>query len=394
MRILFILSRFPYPLEKGDKLRAYHFIKSLSARHEITVFALSDRKVKPEELKKVQEICHRVEVFRLSRFSIFTGILRSLFGKLPLQVGYFYSAQAMRALRQLAGEIKPERLFCQLVRTAEYAKAIDIESKTLDYMDAFSKGVERRMIQAPFFLRPALYFEYKKLEAYERDVFDSFKNKIIISAQDRTFINHPQRDNINVITNGIDTAYFSPPPLNDSTAKNQKEFDILFSGNMNYLPNIEGAEYLVQKVLPIVTKKYGSVRTLIAGANPSHRIKKLANPNVIVRGWVEDVRENFYRSGMLVAPMFLSIGLQNKLMEAMAMKLPCITSTRANNALGALNGKSILIADTPEEFARQIIYLLENKKQANELAVEGYNFVQQNHNWQTESRALEKLIMQ
>ncbi len=392
MKIIFVVSRFPYPLEKGDKLRAYHFIKNLSKDNKVVVFALSDRRIKPDELEKIKQISYRTEVAYLSKYSIIVNLIKSIFGKLPLQVAYFISSKAMGQFTELVKEEKPDHVICQLVRTSEYARNINREYKTLDYMDAFSKGVERRMKKAPFYLRPLYYYEYKKLKAYERTVFDLFKNKVIISNQDRNYINHPLRDKITVITNGIDMDYFKPKKEQGAEIRIKKDYDILFSGNMNYLPNIEGAEYLVEKVLPLVRKVHPDVRTLIAGANPNTRIKKLAQRHVSVIGWVDDVKENFARSSILVAPMFLSIGLQNKLMEAMAMQIPCITSTLANNALGACNGESILIADNPEEFANRINLLLENGVRAREIGMNGYNFVLENHNWQKTTKLLEKLI--
>lgn len=385
MKILFILSRFPYPLEKGDKLRAYYQIKNLSVHHEVIVFALSDRKVTPEELAHVKQICSRVEVFNLSEFSINLSLLKALFGKLPLQVAYFYSTRAHRKLNELIVIEKPDHIFYQLVRTAEYAKTNKSISKTLDYMDVFSKGIERRISKAPFYLRPVFRMEFKRLVSYEKTVFDYFKNKIIISKQDRDLIPHPGKDSIVVISNGVDTDYFKP-------SDSKKEFDILFSGNMNYPPNIESAEYLVENILPLVQKKYPGIRVLISGAHPNRRILSLASDTVKVSGWVNDIRENYKCSKILVAPMFLSIGLQNKLLEAMAMQLPCVTSTLANNALGAENGKSILVADSPEEYARQIILLLDNENFAREIAMNGYKFVVENHSWLKENEKLEKLI--
>ena len=396
MKILFILSRFPYPLEKGDKLRAYYQIKNLSVHHEVVVFALSDRKITNDELNHVKQICKKVEIFHLSRFSILLNLFKALFNKLPLQVAYFYSPKGQQKLNELIKTEKPDHIFCQLVRTAEYVKDNESIPMTLDYMDVFSKGVERRISAAPFYLRPIYKMEYKRLSAYEENVFTRFKNKIIISKQDRDLIPHPQKENIAIISNGVDTDYFKPSPYPSPNLSPKgerfKEFDILFSGNMNYPPNIESAEYLVEKILPLVKKKYPNVKVLISGANPSPRILSLASDNVKISGWVNDIRENFACSKMLVAPMFLSIGLQNKLLEAMAMQIPCITSTLANNALGAENGKSILIADSPEDYAKQIISLLDNETLASQIAMNGYTFVLESHNWKKETEKLERLI--
>jgi len=385
LKILFILSRFPYPLDKGDKLRAYHQIKNLSKQHEVTLFSLNDSKLTNEAIAHVKQYCSHLEVHNLSKFQIALNLLKALFNRLPLQVAYFYSQKAQNKLNQLIVAQKPDHIICQLIRTAEYVKHISNVPKTLDYMDVFSKGTERRVSSAPFYMSPLLKMEHRRLAAYENHIFSYFTNLVIISEQDRNLIQHPEKLKISIISNGVDTDYFKP-------IQHKKEYDILFNGNMQYPPNIEGAEYLVNKILPLVKKTHPTVKVLISGTNPNKRVLSLASEHVTVSGWVNDIRENFARSKMLVAPMFLSIGLQNKLLEAMAMQIPCVTSTLANNALGAENGKNILVADTPEQYAEHINALLTNEKKANEIALNAYNFVLANYQWQQETEKLENLI--
>jgi glycosyltransferase involved in cell wall biosynthesis len=145
--------------------------------------------------------------------------------------------------------------------------------------------------------------------------------------------------------------------------------------------------------MPHVWKKYPKSRVLISGTNPVARVRELASDRVSVSGWVEDVRTNFSRSRMLVAPMQLSIGLQNKLIEAMAMKIPCVTSTLANNALAAKDGIEVLVADTPEEYAAHIFLLLEDEVFANSIAEKGFDFVKTNYNWEQAGERLQEVIL-
>jgi len=385
LKILYIVSRFPYPLEKGDKLRAYHQIKGLAANNEVVLFALSDKDVEEEHIKHLQQICKSVEVFKLSKFRIFLNLVRTTFSKVPWQVGYFYSRSAQKQVNQIISEFKPEHIFCQLIRTSEFVKEYNNIPKTLDYMDVFSKGIERRLPTIPFYLKPLYKKERQRLVNYESTIFDCFDNKVIISEQDRDFIQHPDKNKIVVISNGVSSYFFNP-------VNHRKEYDIIFNGNMNYPPNVESAEYLVNTILPIVIKKYPRIKVLISGANPSPKVKALASAHVFVSGWVEDIRENFAKSKMLVAPMFMSIGLQNKLLEAMALKIPCITSTLANNALKAKNGESILIADTPEEYAAHIQDLIYYEDKAKMIGLNGHYFVVNNYSWDVENQKLEELI--
>ena len=136
--------------------------------------------------------------------------------------------------------------------------------------------------------------EYKRLLGYESEVFDCFTNKIIISEQDRSLIPHPSRSEIKIISNGIDTAFFKP-------MTRPKEFELLFNGNMNYPPNIESAEFLVNKIMPLVWAQMPMVRLLISGTSPNEKVLALESEKVIISGWVEDVRENYAKSKILVA---------------------------------------------------------------------------------------------
>lgn len=385
MKLFVLLSRVPYPLEKGDKLRAFNQIKELSSKHQIVLFALNDSKLDDKAMAELKKYCVAISIVKFSKFTIFFNLVRAFFNGKPLQVGYFYFDKAQKKVDELIAKHKPDHIYCQLIRTAEYIKKYPQIPKTLDYMDVFSKGMERRKSTEPFYMKPFLAMEYRRLLRYENKVFSYFTTKTIISEQDKNFIPHPQKQNIVVVPNGVDTSYFKP-------MVHKKEFDLLFNGNMNYPPNIESVEYLVEKVMPYVWHKFPNTRLLISGASPSKVVLDLASDKVIVSGWVDDIRTNFAKSKILVAPMQISIGLQNKLLEAMAMQLPCITSSLANNALGAKPNEQILVADTPEQYARHIIDLLQNEAKAKQIAMNGYQFVVNGFNWMSTTAILEKLI--
>jgi sugar transferase (PEP-CTERM/EpsH1 system associated) len=385
MKLLVILSRVPYPLDKGDKLRAFNQIKQLSKKHQIILLALNDKKLDEKALDELKKYCIAISIIKFSKITIFFNLVRAFFNGKPLQVGYFYFDKAQKKVNMLIAKHKPDHIYCQLIRTAEYAKPFPNIPKTLDYMDVFSKGMERRKSTEPFYLKPFFAIEHKRLLKYEHDVFQYFNNKTIISEQDKNLIQHSQKQEINVVPNGVDTNYFKAIPF-------EKEFELLFNGNMNYPPNVESAEYLVNKILPLVWKKLPNVRLLISGASPNNKVLALKSDKVKISGWVDDIRENFAKSQLLVAPMLTSIGLQNKLLEAMAMQLPCITSTLANNALGAKHNEQIMVADTPEQFAEYIIELLQDSIKAKKIAMNGYKFVINNFDWQSTTASLEQMF--
>jgi polysaccharide biosynthesis protein PslH len=384
MKLFVLLPRVPYPTEKGDKLRAFNQLKQLSKKYEIILCSLNDSYLHEDALSVLGKYAKFIYILDIPKPGIVVNLVKTIFSNIPLQVGYFYSKKVKRNINAIIEKHKPDHIFCQLIRVAEYVKDIPLP-KTLDYQDVFSKGVERRLTSTPFYLRPFLRLEYKRLLAYEHDVFSKFDNKIIISEPDRDLIPHPECKKITVVRNGVDYNFFKP-------LERQKEYDLVFTGNMGYPPNINAAEFLVNKILPIILEKKPDISLLIAGANPNLRVQVLTSDHVEVSGWVPDMRECYASSGIFIAPMQIGTGLQNKLLEAMAMEIPCVTSPLANQALMARENEEILVAGTAEEYARHIIMLLEHPEYARKLAVNGSYFVRKNYNWETETAKIEALI--
>ncbi len=385
MKLFVILSRVPYPLEKGDKLRAFNQIKQLSKKHQIVLFALNDSKLDERAMDELKKYCVSITIIRFSKFTIFLNLIRTLFSTKPFQVGYFYFSKAQQKEYELIKKQHPDHIYCQLIRTSEYVKNYSNIPKTLDSMDVFSKGIESRKSTDSFYMKPFLAFEYRRLLKYESYVFDFFNHKTIISEQDKNHIPHANKNEITVVPNGVDFEYFKPIAL-------EKKFELLFNGNMNYPPNVESVEFLVNKIMPLVWEKLPETKLLISGASPNKKVLALQSSRVVVSGWVDDIRNNFAQSKILVAPMQISIGLQNKLLEAMAMQIPCVTSTLANNAIGALHNNQIMVADTPSQYADYIIELLTDAQKAKQIALNGYRFSNTNFNWSTSISILDKLI--
>jgi sugar transferase (PEP-CTERM/EpsH1 system associated) len=385
MKIFVLLSRIPYPLEKGDKLRAWHQIKELSKNHEIYLACLNDSKIHPEAEIKLKEICKEVRFFSLNKMGIGARLFAGIFTNTPFQVHYFHSRFIDKKIKKYINEVQPDHIYAQLIRVSEYVKNIHHIPKTLDYMDALSKGMERRISKSSGIMKMFLKKEAKRLLEYENLIFDYFENKTIISEQDRALIYHPDQKKIEIISNGVDTDYFSPQ-------KNESKFELLFNGNMSYPPNIDCVHFIAEKVLPIVLKKFPGVKFLISGANPVNSVLALANKNIQVSGWMDDIREAYSSSKIFIAPMQIGTGLQNKLLEAMAMEIPCVTTQLANNALGATANEQILIGNTPEEIARQIERLLTEPDLVTKISSNGRRFVTENYNWKSATEKLENLM--
>lgn len=379
-----MLSRIPYPLEKGDKLRAYHQLRELSRTHDIVLCALTDKVVHPRAEEVLKSFATHVYFFRLNKTHIFFRLLINFFRRRPFQVAYFFDQNIQRSIHKLIQAHQPDHLYCQLIRTAAYVSDLPVH-KTLDYQDAFSEGLRKRSRVSPWFIRPLLKLEYSRVKRFESVIFDAFDKHTIISEADRSCIQHPERDSIQIVPNGVDTEYFSPMTC-------EKPYELIFTGNMAYPPNVNGAVYLVRHIMPMVWKEFPEVKLVLAGASPAYAVRSLASDRVIVTGWVEDLRLWYCRSKVFIAPMQIGTGLQNKVLEAMAMMLPCITSPLANRAIGAEEGKEVLIGKNTANFAQHILSLLRDTGLSKQLAINGNKYVNSHYQWSSVCRKLEKVI--
>jgi sugar transferase (PEP-CTERM/EpsH1 system associated) len=381
LRLLVLLSRFPYPLEKGDKLRAFHQLRILSKHHEVFLCALHENDLKPEWVTEVKKYCSELETIRISRFGQFVNLGFSVFGSEPFQVAYFHQSAAQNRVSECIDKWKPDAIYCQLLRTAKFVENVSSIPKVIDFQDAFSKGIERRLETDPWYWKPILYSELGRLNLYEKKVFETFDHCTIISEQDRDQLPFGQRDEVTIVRNGVELDDFQP-------SSEPKTVDVLFAGNMGYPPNVDAAVFLESEVMPLVRKQIPEAKLMLAGARPDQKVKDLASELTEVTGWVDDIRDCYAKAKVFVAPMMIGTGLQNKLLEAMAMRIPCITSTLANNALKAKPDVEILIAKTVDEYAAQIIELLTNKEKADQIATAGHHLVAEHFSWEGATKPL------
>jgi sugar transferase (PEP-CTERM/EpsH1 system associated) len=384
MKIFVLLSRIPFPVEKGDKLRAFHQIRCLARNNEIILCALRDSPVNPEAIKVLEEYCTEIHLIPTRKAGLIWNVVKAFLSGKPFQVGYFYRSSAQKQINALIEKCRPDQIYCQLTRVSEYVKESRIP-KTLDYQDVFSMGAKRQAEISSPFTKMFFMMEYNRLNHYEYDIFKKFDHKTIISQPDRELLPHPSRNEVVIVANGVDHEYFSP-------VKAKKTHDIVFTGNMGYPPNIDAARFLAKKIFPEVLKKFPDATLLLAGANPHSKVKALQASNIIVTGWLPDIRESYSSSRIFIAPMRIGTGLQNKLLEAMAMELPCITSALANQALGAIENEEILIGNTAQEYANHIITLMKDELKCEILAKKGHAFVKREFSWEKSTALLEALF--
>lgn len=386
MKIAFLLSRFPHPLDKGDKLRAFHQIKHLSKSHNISIICISDAPVTADALAQLQPYCDTIKVYSITRLGAYLYMMLALFSSLPFQCAYFFRNSIKKCIWQDLDSIMPDAIFCQLVRMSEYVKDYQHPNKVLDYMDTLSHDMKRRQHVATGIFKLIYTAEEQRVVAYEKAMFTCFQKHSIISQQDKDRLPIEGKHTIEVIPNGTDTDITFTTPV-------AKQYDILFFGNLSYAPNIESALFLAQSIVPLLLKKHPHLKVLIAGATPHKKVLELANNTIEVKGWIEDKWTCFASAKVFAAPMLINVGMQNKILETMAVKTPCVVTTLANNAIGAKPGVEVIEANTPEEFSAAISQLLENPALANEIAQNAYTLVANNYSWQATTNQLEQYLL-
>ena len=368
-----LVSRFPYPLDKGDKLRAYHQLNELNKHFDVSLVALTDSKVSDANFSKVNEICDELIILKINSWTKIFNMISCLFGSKPIQVGYFYSKTAQKKINEVITQGDFQHIYCQLIRTSEYIKNYHHIPKTIDYMDALSMGIERRIKLQVFYKKWLFKLEARRLKKYEQYIFDYFENHTIISEQDKQLINHPERERIICTPNGIDSSFFEK--INGT-----REFDFIFVGNMSYAPNVEAVHLIAKEILPRIPNS----TLLISGSSPNSSIKKIAeqNKNIKITGWVDDIRTSYVMGEIFLAPMTIGTGMQNKLLEAMAIGTPCVTTPLANNAINAKNREEIMVGATTEELISHIEELKSDHALYSKISTNASELVRTKFSWE------------
>jgi glycosyltransferase involved in cell wall biosynthesis len=385
-RIFVITSRYPYPLEKGDKLRIYNQLKYLSHYHEIHLFAINEIGPTKEQVDALSPYCTSIHTHVLPTYKRIFKLWGALFSKRPLQVQYFYSPRAKKEVVRLISLLKPNHIYCHLTRTSEYVKDLDEYSKTIDFMDCFSKGFKLKLEETrnPF-LNAFYRFEYRRQSGYERSVFSKFNCHTIISYQDREAIDHPLKARIEVVPNGVDFNIFFPIMA-------EKKYEVMVTGNMGYGPNIDAAYFAATKVMPALLRAFPTARLLIAGVNAPSKLKRLQSGNIDVVEKFHHIRDAFAQSVVNLVPVVTSIGLQNKILQGMAMKIPTVATPAGMHGINAEGLNVMLIGNTAEELAAHIGTLLSQQEKREQLAERAFNYVRRYFDWEIHNERLLKVL--
>lgn len=394
LRVLFVAPYVPSPI----RVRPYQLLCRLAARgHKITLICPASGADDAAALERLRPLCAVVPV---DHGLVATGAayLRALPGRLPLQAAHCLGRAFVGAVRDALAGGGFDVVHIEHLRGAEVARSAaagltDAPPLVLDAVDSISLLFERALRRSPTLRTKAMaLLDLARTRRYEAAYSRRFAQIVITSAEDRWAIEtlrrqlgEPPGAPITVVPNGVDSSYFAPSDAERDAGM------VLFSGKMSYHANEAAAISLLHEVMPQVWRQWPAARVVIAGARPGPRILALGrDPRVEVTGFVPDLRPYLARATVAVAPLLYGVGVQNKVLEAMACATPVVAARQATVALSARPGRDLLVADSPADFARLISAALEDAQWRGALGRAGRAYVERNHSWEHSVMTLEQ----
>jgi sugar transferase (PEP-CTERM/EpsH1 system associated) len=382
-RLLFVAARFPCPPLKGDQVRAYHQLRLLGKRHRITLLAFADRAISTAERAHVAAFCEELVTVPLSRRDMAGALLRRAASPLPLQT-LMYQTDAMRSAVAAHAARGFDVVHVQLARMAEHVAAVGIPC-VIDFIDALSLNMERRAREQRGPLRPIVSLEARRMRAYERLLCERVAAALVVSHVDRDAIG-PYR-NLHVNPNGVDVdafAFWDGPRIPDR---------LVFTGNMGYFPNVNAATWFAREVFPRVKAAVPGATLGIVGTDPAPEVRALAarDPAVEVTGYVDDLRVALRSATAAVVPMRAGTGIQNKVLEAMAIGTPLVVTPFALGGIDVRDGTHLLVGADAAAFAAQTVRLLREERLRAALARAARSIIEAAYSWEASVAALESV---
>ena len=385
LSILFVTSRFPVPVRSGDRARAFHQLRLLSRRHQVTLVAYAD----PDQAARARTLLEsdRVSVVTVpfSRSAALAHVARHAWSDVPLQAALFDSTRMRTTIRSLVATRRFDLAHVQLARMALLVDGSLGLPRVVDLIDALSANMRSRAEHETGPLRWAARIDARRMAAYERRICDESEAALVVAPAERRAIGSPPSLTVN--SNGVDVSAF--PRATGPRDPRQ----VVFTGNLGYFANIDAACWFADHVLPLIWREMPDARLRMAGARPSRRVLALAarDSRITVAAEVERMYPTLASAQVAVAPMRAGSGQLLKVLEAMSTGTPVVATSRALSGIDAVDGRDVMVGDTPESLASAVVSLLANAGRAAEIGGAGRELVERLYTWERSVAELERV---
>ena len=395
MRILLLTHRLPYPPNKGDKIRSFNVLEHLARLHEVILACPVDD---PGDLAHVPELekrCAAVIAVPIRSGRALAG-LKALATGTSITVRHFHSRELQSRIDALVdsrdvdavlGFSSPmaEYVFRSRHAGGKFRRALRLMD--LIDVDSFKWRQYAERTRPP--LRWAYDYEAARLGEYEQRISREFDHVFLVSAQEREYMPAGSRlDNLQALSNGVDLEYFAPRPASAGRAPS-----LVFTGVMDYWPNVQGVLWFADEVLPRIHAVKPEARFIIVGSKPTDEVRALARrPGIDVTGFVDDVRKYVAEATVCVVPLKVARGVQNKVLEAMAMGKAVVCTPQSHEGIRAPQGSAVLVAHDAAEFAARVLELLDAPERAAAIGAAARRCMEQDYSWEANLRPLDRLL--
>lgn len=391
MKFLFFANRVPYPPYRGDKLKIYNLAKRLAKKHELHLLTFAQTQEDLSYKAELEEVFAKVHFVYLPGWRSAVNCLSALWDARPLQVLYFHSAGMQRKLEEVLAADKFDAIHVQHLRMSPYLAMHGQLPRILDMPDAFSMYWERRMkAQKNPFLKIFETIEQGRVLRYEPVVMNKYELNLVCSPEDKEYLEQKHDiHNIHVLPNGVDLDTFKAGGHDYG-----HNHTLLFTGNMDYAPNVDAVGYFVRDVLPLIHTEHPQVKFIIAGQRPVKKVLELASEHVLVTGFIKDLAKTYNDASVVVAPLRFGAGTQNKVLEAMAMGVPVVCSNIGFKGLGIQSGEGAIMQVDKKAFAVSVISLLNSETERRAVGEKGRKVIEARFGWDTVAVQLEQYLQQ
>ena len=391
--VLFLVHRLPYPPNKGDKVRSYHLLKHLAARHRVHLGTFIDDPDDERYLPVVQALCAQVHVSRLNPRRAKVASLRGLINNEPLTLSYYRDASLHRWVRQLTASHGIDATLVFSSSMAQYAHSSP-DQLLVDFVDVDSAKWSDYAQMHSWPLSWLYKREGLQLLAYERAVAARARHSFFATEKEADLFKAAAPESVHrvgMLSNGVDSDYFAPDGARQSPF-GADELPIVFTGAMDYWPNIDAVTWFATSMLPKIRLRWPRARFHIVGRSPTSAVQMLASNSVSVTGTVPDVRPYLQHAVVVVAPLRLARGVQNKVLEAMAMARPVVAASVCVEAIDAEPDRHLLQATVEQDYVDAIDALISDPGRASAVGSAGRQRVIAGYGWEARLSELDHYL--